>query len=87
MLYLLTIAPAKAWGHREFDISAPRDLGLYDHPVRKRALGAHVNGIETFPFLRLRCSSPDSGIRRKCGWMGWQLGPWSAGSPSSQPRV
>ena len=51
MLYLLTIAPAKALGHREFDNNAPRDPAFYEHPVRKRALGAHVNGIETFPFF------------------------------------
>ena len=51
MLYLLTIAPAKALGHREFDNSAPRDPAFYEHPVRKRALGAHVNGLETFPFF------------------------------------
>ena len=51
MLYLLTIAPAKALGHREFDNSAPRAPAFYNHPVRKRALGAHVNGIETFPFF------------------------------------
>lgn len=51
MLYLLTIAPAKALGHREFDNSAPRDPAFYEHPIRKRALGAHVNGIEAFPFF------------------------------------
>ena len=51
MLYLLTIAPAKALGHREFDNAAPRDPAFYEHPIRKRALGAHVNGIETFPFF------------------------------------
>ena len=51
MLYLLTIAPAKALGHREFDNSAPRDPAFYEHPMRKRALGAHMNGIETFPFF------------------------------------
>ena len=51
MLYLLTVAPVKALGHREFDNSAPRDPAFYEHPVRKRALGAHVNGIETFPFF------------------------------------
>ncbi len=37
MLYLLTIAPAKALGHREFDNSAPRDPAFYEHPVRKRS--------------------------------------------------
>lgn len=51
MLYLGTIAPAKALGHRDFDNAVPRDLAFYEHPVRRRALGAHTNGIETFPFF------------------------------------
>jgi uncharacterized MAPEG superfamily protein len=51
LLYLGTVAPAKAFGHRDFDNGAPRDLRFYEHPVRKRALGAHINGIETFPFF------------------------------------
>ncbi len=53
LLYLGTIAPAKAVGHRDFDNAAPRDPKFYEHPVRKRALGAHINGIETFPFFAL----------------------------------
>jgi uncharacterized MAPEG superfamily protein len=51
LLYLGTVAPAKAIGHREFNNAAPRDPAFYEHPVRKRALGAHINGIETFPFF------------------------------------
>ena len=51
MLYLGTVAPAKAFGHREFNNAAPRNAGFYEHPVRSRALGAHINGIETFPFF------------------------------------
>lgn len=51
MLYLLTLAPAKALAPREFDNANPRDPSFYEHPVRKRALGAHINGIETFPFF------------------------------------
>jgi uncharacterized MAPEG superfamily protein len=51
MLYLLTVAPVKALGRREFDNSAPRDPAFYEDPVRKRALGAHLNGVETFPFF------------------------------------
>ncbi len=51
ILYLGTVAPAKAFGHREFDNAAPRDPAFYEHPMRKRALGAHINGIETFPFF------------------------------------
>jgi uncharacterized MAPEG superfamily protein len=51
VLYLATVAPAKAMGRREFDNASPRDPSFYEHPVRKRALGAHINGIETFPFF------------------------------------
>ena len=51
LLYLGTVAPAKAFGHRTFDNAAPRDPAFYEDPVRQRALGAHINGIETFPFF------------------------------------
>jgi uncharacterized MAPEG superfamily protein len=51
LLYLLTIAPFKAIGFRRFDNSRPRDPAFYDDPLRARALGAHINGIETFPFF------------------------------------
>lgn len=51
ILYLGTLAPAKALATREFDNADPRGAKFYEHPVRKRALGAHVNGIETFPFF------------------------------------
>ena len=51
LLYLGTLAPGKAFGHREFNNAAPRDPQFYEHPVRRRALGAHINGIETFPFF------------------------------------
>ena len=51
LLYLLTIAPFKAVGAGQFDNSKPRDLAFYDDPIRSRALGAHLNGIETFPFF------------------------------------
>ena len=51
LLYLLTLAPVKAIGHRDFCNSAPRDPAFYEDPVRARVLGAHVNGIETFPFF------------------------------------
>jgi uncharacterized MAPEG superfamily protein len=53
MLYLLTIAPIKWVGFREFDNASPRDPGFYDDPVRARAWGAHLNGIETFPFFAI----------------------------------
>jgi uncharacterized MAPEG superfamily protein len=51
ILYLLTIAPFKAIGSRRFDNSKPRDPAFFDEPLRARALGAHINGIETFPFF------------------------------------
>ena len=51
VLYLATVAPAKAMGYLEFDNASPREPSFYEHPVRKRALGAHINGIETFPFF------------------------------------
>jgi uncharacterized MAPEG superfamily protein len=51
ILYLLTIAPIKWLGFRSFDNSRPRDPAFYDDPIRFRTLGAHLNGIETFPFF------------------------------------
>ena len=51
LLYLLTIAPFKPFGGRHFDNAKPRDPAFYQDPLRARALGAHLNGIETFPFF------------------------------------
>src|SRR5260370_16117429 len=51
MLYLLTIAPIKWIGFRSFDNAKPRDPAFYADPLRARALGAHLNGIEAFPFF------------------------------------
>jgi uncharacterized MAPEG superfamily protein len=51
ILYLLTVAPVKAIGYRTFDNSNPRDPKFYNPGVASRALGAHINGIETFPFF------------------------------------
>ena len=51
MLSLLTIASVKWIGFRRFDNSRPRDPAFYDDPIRARALGAHQNGIEAFPFF------------------------------------
>ena len=51
MLYLLTIAPIKWIGFRSFDNAKPRDPSFYGDPLRARALGAHQNGIEAFPFF------------------------------------
>jgi uncharacterized MAPEG superfamily protein len=51
MLYLATIAPFKATGFGRFDNSKPRDPAFFEDPLRARALGAHLNGIEAFPFF------------------------------------
>jgi uncharacterized MAPEG superfamily protein len=51
VLYLVTLAPAKALASREFDNARPRDPAFYADPLRARILGAHINGIETFPFF------------------------------------
>jgi uncharacterized MAPEG superfamily protein len=51
MLSLLTIGSVKWIGFRGFDNSRPRDPDFYDDPIRARALGAHQNGIEAFPFF------------------------------------
>ena len=51
LLYLLTVAPVKAFGHRSFDNANPRDPAFYTPGIRSRALGAHLNGIEVFPFF------------------------------------
>ena len=51
VLYLLTVAPVKAFGYRTFNNSNPRDPAFYSSALASRALGAHINGIETFPFF------------------------------------
>ena len=51
MLYLLSIAPVKWTRFRRFDNSRPRDPAFYEDPIAARALGAHQNGIEAFPFF------------------------------------
>ena len=51
LLYLLTIAPVKPLGYKTFDNAYPRDPAFYKPGLRARALGAHLNGIETFPFF------------------------------------
>jgi uncharacterized MAPEG superfamily protein len=50
-LYLLTIVPIKWLSHREYDNAKPRDPAFYEDAIRTRALGAHQNGIEAFPFF------------------------------------
>jgi uncharacterized MAPEG superfamily protein len=51
LLYLLTIGSVKWIGFRRFDNARPRDPDFYADPIRARALGAHQNGIEAFPFF------------------------------------
>jgi len=50
-IYLLTIAPVKWIGSHNYDNSKPRDPAFYEDALRARALGAHQNGIEAFPFF------------------------------------
>jgi uncharacterized MAPEG superfamily protein len=50
-LYLLTIVPFKWLASREYDNARPRDPAFYEDAIRARALGAHQNGIEAFPFF------------------------------------
>ena len=51
LLYLLTIVSIKWIRFRGFDNSRPRDPAFYEDALAQRALGAHQNGIETFPFF------------------------------------
>jgi uncharacterized MAPEG superfamily protein len=51
MLYLVTIVPIKWIRFRRYDNAKPRDPAFYDDPLAARALGAHQNGIEAFPFF------------------------------------
>ena len=53
MLYLLSIASIKWFRHGRFDNSKPRDPTFYEDPIAARALGAHQNGIESFPFFAI----------------------------------
>jgi uncharacterized MAPEG superfamily protein len=53
VLYLLTIVPIKWIGFRDYDNSKPRDRAFYHDAIRSRALGAHQNGIEAFPFFAI----------------------------------
>jgi uncharacterized MAPEG superfamily protein len=51
LLYLLILGPVKFGAHSEFDNADPRNPRFYAEPLRARVLGAHNNGIETFPFF------------------------------------
>ena len=50
-LYLLTIVSVKWSGASQYDNAQPRDPAFYQEAIRARALGAHQNGIEAFPFF------------------------------------
>ena len=50
-IYLLTIVPVKWLSSRPYDNSKPRDPAFFEDALRARALGAHQNGIEAFPFF------------------------------------
>jgi len=51
VLALLTIATVRWIAFRQYDNSTPREPSFYADPVRARALAAHQNGMEAFPFL------------------------------------
>ena len=51
LLYLATIASIKWIGFGRFGNARPRDPAFYQDAISQRALGAHQNGIETFPFF------------------------------------
>jgi uncharacterized MAPEG superfamily protein len=51
LLYLVTIASIKWIRYGRFDNARPRDPAFYKDAISERALGAHQNGIETFPFF------------------------------------
>lgn len=55
ILYLMSVAPVKPlsylFGPRKFDNSKPRDPAFYEWGIASRALGAHQNGVETFPLF------------------------------------
>ena len=53
VLCLLSIASVKWLGHGVFDNSKPRDPAFYEDPIAARALGAHQNGLEAFPFFAI----------------------------------
>src|SRR6201982_749142 len=50
-IYLLTIVAVKRLGSGQYDNAKPRDPAFYEDAIRARALGAHQNGIEAFPFF------------------------------------
>ena len=50
LIYLLTIAPFKPLGYRDFDNAKPRDAEFYKDPLRTRAWGAH-QAVERFDIV------------------------------------
>ena len=51
LLTIATIGVAKVTGGTAFDNARPRDPAFYQDPFRARALAAHQNGFEVFPFF------------------------------------
>ncbi|MBS0639211.1 MAG: MAPEG family protein [Proteobacteria bacterium] len=51
LLTIGTIGVAKVAGGRAYNNANPRDPGFYQDPFRARALAAHQNGFEAFPFF------------------------------------
>jgi uncharacterized MAPEG superfamily protein len=51
MLAMLTIGVVKWSAFHQFNNGRPRDPAFYQDPLRARALGAHQNGLEAFPFF------------------------------------
>ena len=51
VLTILSIAPAKLSGRREYDNGNPRDPRFYTPGLRARSQGAHLNGYEALPFF------------------------------------
>jgi uncharacterized MAPEG superfamily protein len=51
VLTILSIAPAKLSGVRDYDNANPRDPRFYTPGLRARSQGAHLNGYEAFPFF------------------------------------
>jgi uncharacterized MAPEG superfamily protein len=51
VLTILSIAPARLDGARDFDNGNPRDPRFYTPGLRTRSMSAHLNGFEAFPFF------------------------------------
>lgn len=51
LIPLGTIAVVKGANPGEFDNANPRDPNFYKSGLRQRALGAHLNGLESVPFF------------------------------------